>query len=100
MFVPLPIVIVIGLIVLAMIVVIIRLSRRRDPLLGDAPPAFRSPPPVRTGATVAPTTTLPPEVELQVRALVDGGRTIEAIKLVRDVTRLGLKESKELVESL
>lgn len=38
--------------------------------------------------------------EAEVRALVDGGRLIEAIKLVRAKTGLGLKEAKDYVDRL
>jgi ribosomal protein L7/L12 len=45
-------------------------------------------------------TTLAPEVEAQVIALISAGRKIEAIKVVKDATRMGLKDSKDLVEAL
>ncbi|MFN2100345.1 ribosomal protein L7/L12 [Altererythrobacter sp. MF3-039] len=34
----------------------------------------------------------------QIRAAIEGGRKIEAIKLVREATGMGLKEAKDLVE--
>jgi hypothetical protein len=43
---------------------------------------------------------LPPEVERDVRALLDQGATIEAIKLVRTSTGLELKEAKDLVDRM
>jgi len=101
MFIPLPIVIVVGLILLVMIAHIVRMSRRRDPLLDASSLAARAPlATIRDTPPGAPSATLTPEVELQVRALVEGGRWIEAVKLVHQVTRLDLKRSKELVEAL
>jgi hypothetical protein len=47
------------------------------------------------------TTTLPsPELQAQARALLADGNKIEAIKLVREATGMGLKEAKDLVERL
>lgn len=43
-------------------------------------------------------TGLPPEVEFEVRSLVESRKKIQAIKIVRDHTGLGLKECKDLVE--
>ncbi len=45
-------------------------------------------------------TGLPPQVEQEARRLVDQGRKLEAIRLVRGGTGMGLKEAKELVERL
>jgi ribosomal protein L7/L12 len=38
-------------------------------------------------------------VEAQARALLAAGLKINAIKVVRDATHMGLRESKDLVES-
>jgi hypothetical protein len=95
MFIPIPVLIVAGLVFLLLLAVILRPARRRDPLMGGQPPIAR----MRTPAP-APVTTLPPETEAQVRALLAAGRKIEAIKLARDATHLGLKETKDLVESM
>ena len=43
---------------------------------------------------------LSPEAEAQVRAALASRRKIEAIKIYREVTGLGLKESKEAVEAM
>lgn len=68
--------------------------QRRDAQSWSAPP---SPPSHRA---VAPPT--PDEQALfalpEIRAALERGNKIEAIKLVREQTRLGLKEAKELVE--
>lgn len=46
------------------------------------------------------TSGLEPDVEHEVRRLVDLGKKIAAIRVVRDRTGLGLKEAKDLVERL
>lgn len=43
---------------------------------------------------------LDPDVEREVRGLVDAQKKIAAIKLVRERTGLGLKDAKDLVERL
>ena len=43
---------------------------------------------------------LSPEVEEEVRAALASRRKIEAIKIYREATGLGLKESKEAVEAM
>ncbi len=43
---------------------------------------------------------LKPEVETEILNLLRGGRKIEAIKLIRKLSGLGLKEAKDLAESL
>lgn len=43
---------------------------------------------------------LPADVEHEVRRLVDSGKKIVAIKLVRERTGLGLKDAKDLVERM
>jgi len=42
----------------------------------------------------------PGSAEVAVRALLDGGNKIEAIKRVREQTGLGLKEAKDLVDAM
>lgn len=41
-----------------------------------------------------------PETILKIRALISDGNKIEAIKVLRDATGLGLAEAKEMVEQL
>lgn len=41
---------------------------------------------------------LSPDVEQEARSLVDSGKKIAAIKLVRERTGLGLKDAKDLVD--
>ncbi|MFA6113665.1 MAG: ribosomal protein L7/L12 [Sphingomonas sp.] len=101
MFIPVPVLIAIGVVFLVVLALALRSGRGRDPLMGGArAPAYRAPPVARGTPIDAPTTSLPPEVEEQVRALLSAGRKIDAIKLARDATHLGLKETKDLVESL
>ncbi|WP_029725216.1 ribosomal protein L7/L12 [Sphingomonas sp. UNC305MFCol5.2] len=103
MFVPLPILIALGLLILALIAMAARGGRRRDPLMGGVPPVHRGTRPVPTAALPSaglPAGTLSPEVEQQVRAELAAGRKIQAIKIARDATLLGLKETKDLVEAM
>jgi len=67
-----------------------RRARRRDQAAG-----FRS-----TDRTAAPATTvqLRTEVHAEVQSLLSQRRKIEAIRLVREHTGLGLKEAKDYVE--
>ncbi len=62
--------------------------------------AIRTPPLVapRSGGPL-PRASLPPEVASEVDRLVAAEQKISAIKLVREHTGLGLKESKDIVES-
>lgn len=43
---------------------------------------------------------LPPELSAEVIELVKSGNKIQAIKIVREATGLGLKEAKDVVEAL
>jgi hypothetical protein len=43
---------------------------------------------------------LPPEIDSQARDLVRNGEKIEAVKLIRSATSLGLKEAKDLVDRM
>jgi len=45
-------------------------------------------------------TSLPPLVYAEAKELVYHGRKLEAIKRIREVTSLGLKEAKDLVDSM
>ena len=101
MFVPVPVLIAIGVAFLILLALALRSARGRDPLMGGArAPAYRASSVAPRSPAEAPVTSLPPEVEEKVRALLSAGRKIDAIKLARDVTHLGLKETKDLVESL
>lgn len=89
MFIPIPVLIVAGLAFLVLLVLAGRPARRPDPLLGARP-----------AARPAPTPLPPTDVEAEARMLVAAGRKIEAIKLVRDATGMGLKQAKDFVEDL
>jgi large subunit ribosomal protein L7/L12 len=105
MFVPVPVLIAAGVLILVLIAMIARAGRRRDPLMGGVPPTYRGTRSVPGPAATLPAKRLPaamlsPEVEQEVRALLAAGRKIQAIKLARDATHLGLKETKDLVEAM
>ena len=99
MFVPVPVLIAIGVAMLMLVGLVLRASRGRDPLMGGQAPVRRAPLAGRTvSGAAAPA--LPSGVEEQIRALIVAGRKIEAIKLARGATHCGLKEAKDLVESM
>ena len=100
MFIPIPVLIATGVAFLVLLLFALRSSRGRDPLMGGGQAPRDRPAPIAQKVAMAAPVALPPEVEAQVRALLAAGRKIEAIKLARDVTHLGLKETKDLVESL
>jgi ribosomal protein L7/L12 len=85
--------IVIAVVVLALAFLFIRLlsgTRDASKVLGAAPPDKPA------GVTAATAAGALPEA----RRLLAAGRKIEAIKLLREQTGLGLKEAKETVEAL
>lgn len=95
MFVPLPLLIAGALLILVLIAMLLR-RRAQDPLLGGGRRPL--PPPAARGDPVV--VTLPPDTDREVRALIAHNRKIEAIKLVREATGLGLRDSKEFVERM
>lgn len=95
MFIPVPALIALVAIFLMLVIVLARRSSRgRDDLL--RPPAHMARPRRNAPARI----TLAPDVMQQVAELLAQRRKIEAIKLVREATGLGLKEAKDFVESL
>jgi ribosomal protein L7/L12 len=84
MFIPIPIVVAGAavIVVLAMLLLRSRSMARSDLL--------RPPTPL----------SLPPEAETEVRALIESGAKIEAIKLVREKSGAGLREAKQLVDRM
>jgi ribosomal protein L7/L12 len=92
MFIPIPVVIIIlvvgGLIILR--------GRSRSANAHD--PLENAGAALRQRGAAPPTTSA--EIEAQARALLADGNKIEAIKLVREATGLGLKEAKDFVEGL
>ncbi|HEV2817949.1 MAG TPA: ribosomal protein L7/L12 [Allosphingosinicella sp.] len=97
MYVPLPVLIAVGVLLLALLVLALR-RRGRGPDL-TAPPRYV--PPARPWAVgAAPIGDLPPDLAAEVRALLAQNRKIDAIKLVREATNLGLGEAKDMVERM
>ena len=43
---------------------------------------------------------LPPEVEQEIKALIKSGRKVEAVQRVFNLTRAGLKHTKDYVDGL
>lgn len=104
MNVPIPVLIAVGVALLVPLwVVLRRRGAGRDliapPRYGTPPPPRQSPPPAWPAGAAA-IGDLPPELEAEVRALLDQNRKIDAIKIVRQATRLGLREAKEMVERM
>jgi len=101
MYVPLPLLILAGVVLAALLVLALRRRERRDLV---APPRLGTPPPIIPTRAwprgAAPIGDLPEELATEVRALLAADRKIEAIKLVRQATSLGLGEAKEMVERM
>jgi ribosomal protein L7/L12 len=76
-----------------LVLIVVLLKPRRYDQIGANP---------YTGAKAAPVKTtldnLPAHVTDQITRLIQDGRKIEAIKVLRDHTSLGLKEAKDIVE--
>jgi ribosomal protein L7/L12 len=89
----------IALAVLAVVVTVIMLRRRQDSSFGRMPlplddNAFTTPPARRNSVAIS-------SADLAaISALVAGNNKIEAIKRVRELTGLGLKEAKDYVEAM
>jgi large subunit ribosomal protein L7/L12 len=94
MYVPVPILAAVGIAFLALLLLVLRRRPGQRDLI--APPRSAQPPAWPTGAV--PVGDAPSEIEAELRALLAAGRKIEAIKLVRESTGLGLAEAKDLVE--
>ena len=94
------------ILIAALIIVAIVVLRR---LFGHKPiePFSRQPPkqlPKDDGTVTAEVAgqelDIDPKVMDEIRQLLDAGQKIEAIKLLREATGLGLTEAKEMVDSL
>ena len=93
---------------IAFLVLLLLAFRRRPgerdliapPRPGPPPPPPRATPPRAWPAGAAPIGDLAEEIHGEVQELVAAGRKIEAIKLVRASTGLGLAEAKDLVERM
>jgi len=98
LYVPLPILIALAIIVPLLALAAFRRRAARDPLMG-APPA--SPPRAPSSGTSPPAPAVQHgDLAARVPPLVAAGRKIEAIKLVRDETGMGLKEAKDFADGL
>jgi ribosomal protein L7/L12 len=87
----------IALAVLAVVVTVIMLRRRQDSSFGRVlldDHAVSSPPVPRNSVAISSTDLA------AINALVAGNNKIEAIKCVRELTGLGLKEAKDYVEAM
>lgn len=76
-------------------------GRRREGRDLSAPPA--TPDPVRrrpASAKAFEMTRLDPSARAAIEQALESGQKIEAIKILRDSTSLGLKEAKEAVEAM
>jgi hypothetical protein len=101
---PLPVWIAIGVVLGMLILFGLRRGGPRDLVqppqgLGQGAPRRASPPPPADGGGEW-SGALPADVEAEVRLLLGQGNKIEAIKIVRAATRMGLGEAKELVERM
>ena len=97
MFVPIPLLIVLAAGVAVVIFLVLR-RNRHDLLMGGQPKMLarsRRDPVDRVAIA-----SLSPQDETRIRALVAASRKIEAIKLTREVTGLGLKDAKDFVDAL
>lgn len=103
MNIPLP------LIAAAVIVLVLLLwlaLRGRDPRKDlVAPPVFPEhvhppPPPTNRSAPTTGLSPLPPEAEAEIRELLRGRRKIEAIKRLRRIRPMSLREAKDFVERM
>ena len=105
MYLPMPVLVLIGI---AFLVLALLAFRRRG-----GPRDLIAPPRAGDGLTPTLPVPLPPwprsaapvgelseEIDAQVRRLVAAGEKLEAIKLIRAATGLGLSEAKNLVERM
>lgn len=101
MFIPVPVLILTGVIVVALIVFAWRRSSDRDSLMGSGLSSPKSPQVNRPAASqTGPAPAMPPATRSQVVELLGAGRKIEAIKLAREHLRVDLRTAKELVEEV
>lgn len=82
-----PALIVLGVLLIIAVAVVLRQRGSGVTTVASAPPAARSAP-------------LPADTDQAIRVLIQQQKKIEAIKLVRERTGLGLKEAKDYVEEV
>lgn len=99
MYIPMPWLIGIGIATLFIFIILWRRgsanARHRDALMGIDNDHFS-----KQGPSAPALAALTPEIEDRIRQLLGARKKIEAIKLVRETTGMGLKQSKEYVERL
>ena len=105
MYVPVTVLAALGIAFLILTLLALRRrSGERDliapPRPGPLAPTSRALSPSAWPAGAAPIGDVPAELQRELRELVAAGRKIEAIKLVRAATGLGLAEAKDLVERM
>ena len=103
MYIPIPLLAALGIAFLVLVLIVFRRrSGERDLIAPPSrgPTASSAPPPRALPPAAAPAGDLTAELPGEVRELIAAGRKIEAIKLVRETTGLGLAEAKQLVERM
>jgi ribosomal protein L7/L12 len=95
MFVPLPLLILAGLVFLVLLVMAMRPRGRSDDLM--AAPRAHVP---RVAVPAGQKLELSSETRVEVERLLANGQVINAIKLVREATGSGLKEAKDMVDEM
>lgn len=95
MFVPLPLLILAGLVFLVLLVLAMRPRGRSDDLMA-APRSRVQPVRAQAGQKLE----LSSEIRVEVERLLANGQVINAIKLVREATGSGLKEAKDAVDEM
>ncbi len=89
-----------GLAVLLLLVGYAMGSRRREGSDLMAPPRPARPTPPRASVAPAPFLVVPPDVRAKIAAALQAGKKIEAIKLMREASGMGLAEAKAAVEAM
>ena len=95
MFVPVPLLILAGLAFAVLLALALRARGRPDDLFNA--PRVRPP---RMIVPAGPPPGLTAEIRVEVERMVQAGQMIQAIKLVREATGLGLKEAKDMVDGM
>ena len=98
-YLPLPVLAALGIAFPILAVLAFRRGGERD-LVAPPRPGAPMPPPADWPTGAAPSGSLPPELETEVRALLAADRKIEAIKVLRAATGLSLLDAKNMVERM
>jgi ribosomal protein L7/L12 len=95
MFVPLPLLILAGLVFLVLLALAMRPRGRSDDLMAAPRPQVQ-----RVAVPARQKLELSSETRVEVEGLLANGQVINAIKLVREATGSGLKEAKDTVDEM